>query len=311
MSSVTFRKALGSYQNLQDLAQKEEDAEDKRMAENDRRLSDDKDKANASTTAAVAAAALGPIIPPRQGLVGLALMAVCTVLAQLFASPFQRSRMFAVVICTVGMFVADFVVTHPRCGKARWYVLHAVANLFITLFSVPDLIATLRSPTRCFMGEYSLVPVYLIAAVHLYHMLAFRCNTGDYVHHLVFGGIICPMGMFFVTGPVQNAVAFFICGLPGGLDYFMLALVKLGRMCVARPPRPLCTYACLFESALAVRMYVVAPRPLAFAHGLTITSSILLALVPFIGTDSLRRSGTAASTFGCARPGCWSPHSAS
>ena len=28
----------------------------------------------------------------------------------------------------------------------------------------------------------------------------------------------------------MNLVAFFMCGLPGGLDYIMLALVKLGRL---------------------------------------------------------------------------------
>lgn len=192
--------------------------------ETERRLSGDKKKTSATTATTV------PIIPMHQGLIGLALLAISTLLAQLFASPFARERMGKVVLATLGMLAVDIAYTHPRCGKARWYLLHALANLVITLFAIPDLITTLQAPRYCFTGPYSLVPVYLIAAVHLYHMLAFKCNTGDYVHHLLFGGIICPMGIFFVTGPVQNTVAFFICGLPGGLDYFMLALVKLGRM---------------------------------------------------------------------------------
>ena len=64
----------------------------------------------------------------------------------------------------------------------------------------------------------------------MYHLLAFECSTADWVHHLLFAGIICPIGLFFEPGPVQNTVGFFICGLPGGLDYLMLALVKLRRM---------------------------------------------------------------------------------
>ena len=34
-------------------------------------------------------------------------------------------------------------------------------------------------------------------------------------------------------GPVQNAVGFFMCGLPGGIDYGMLTAVKEGLMASA------------------------------------------------------------------------------
>ena len=223
MSSVTFREARRSYSNLQEAADLQEAAEDKAMA-------DPVAAAAKKAAAADAAAAAVPIVPPRQGLIGAALVVGATVLAQFFATPFARSRMFNVLLATLGVFVLDLVWTHPHCGRARWYVLHAVANIAIGLISLPDLVTSLRAPCRCFTGEYALLPVYLIAAIHLYHMLAFKCNASDYFHHLVFGGLICPMGMFFVTGPVQNLVAFFICGVPGGLDYAMLALVKMRRM---------------------------------------------------------------------------------
>lgn len=36
--------------------------------------------------------------------------------------------------------------------------------------------------------------------------------------------------MLYESGPVQNFIAFFICGLPGGLDYIMLILVKMDHM---------------------------------------------------------------------------------
>ena len=57
-------------------------------------------------------------------------------------------------------------------------------------------------------------------------MLVFKCTMDDYFHHFVFGGVICTLGLYQPVGPLQNAVGFFICGLPGGLDYLMLALVK-------------------------------------------------------------------------------------
>ena len=93
----------------------------------------------------------------------------------------------------------------------------------------------------------------MIAAVHLYHLAAFYCTTEDYIRiiltfclnvclmftfnglslssdHFIFGGVIVPLGFWYQAGPVQNAIAMFICGLPGGLDYIMICLVKHGLM---------------------------------------------------------------------------------
>jgi len=73
----------------------------------------------------------------------------------------------------------------------------------------------------------------MVAALHLYHMipgLGFRLHVADYVHHFVFVGSICSVGMLYESGPLQNFIAMFICGLPGGLDYIMLVFVKLGMM---------------------------------------------------------------------------------
>ena len=66
-----------------------------------------------------------------------------------------------------------------------------------------------------------------MGAVHAYHLLAFKDLTlDDWVHHLVFGGTICFVGLVFNSGPLLSVLAFFLSGLPGGLDYLMLTLVK-------------------------------------------------------------------------------------
>jgi len=47
------------------------------------------------------------------------------------------------------------------------------------------------------------------------------------LHHVIFVGLIGGLDVFFdVNFPVKNLIAFFMCGLPGGLDYLMLTLVK-------------------------------------------------------------------------------------
>ena len=79
---------------------------------------------------------------------------------------------------------------------------------------------------QCMGGSFDLHATYMVRAIHIYHLVCFHCTRDDYFHHFVFAGIICPLGFYFKAGPIQNAVGFFICGLPGGLDYVMLALVK-------------------------------------------------------------------------------------
>ena len=48
------------------------------------------------------------------------------------------------------------------------------------------------------------------------------------MHHILFGGGIGGVGLVNPASPLGNALAFFICGLPGGIDYGMLAAVKEG-----------------------------------------------------------------------------------
>lgn len=127
------------------------------------------------------------------------------------------------------MAITDYF--YARHTQGRWLILHTLANLFITGFSLTDFATTLSDPAKSCspISAYSLNPVYGIAALHLYHLIAFpNLSISDWVHHLLFGVVICTVGIVFVVGPIQNFIAFFICGLPGALDYAMLFGVKQG-----------------------------------------------------------------------------------
>ena len=54
----------------------------------------------------------------------------------------------------------------------------------------------------------------------------FRLSSADYFHHFVFIPTIAFPGQVFKWGALGNFQAFFISGLPGGVDYFMLGLQK-------------------------------------------------------------------------------------
>jgi len=169
------------------------------------------------------------LIPAHRLKVTAAVFATATALALWLATPWVQYRLGLVALSVLGMFLVDVAIS-PFAGKARWYILHCAANMVVAATAFPDVVTTVLRPTHCFTGPFSLVPALVVPSIHLYHLIAFECSVGDWVHHVVFAGIICPLGLFFDPGPIQNMVGFFICGLPGGLDYGMLALVKLGLM---------------------------------------------------------------------------------
>jgi hypothetical protein len=113
----------------------------------------------------------------------------------------------------------------------RWWLCHAFANLIVVVFSIHDLIVVMKNPMIGAVEEYNMIPNYAIAAIHFYHLIAFSNLTmDDWIHHILFAGSICTLAITQHVGPIQNVDGFFLSGLPGGLDYCMMAAVKHGYM---------------------------------------------------------------------------------
>eukprot|EP01060_Flectonema_neradi_P014342 TRINITY_DN2103_c0_g2_i1.p1 TRINITY_DN2103_c0_g2~~TRINITY_DN2103_c0_g2_i1.p1 ORF type:complete len:273 (+),score=46.12 TRINITY_DN2103_c0_g2_i1:60-821(+) len=140
--------------------------------------------------------------------------------------------------CVAGCFIFDKLVATPMFKKegtidhsGRWFAVHAAANAAVTVASAKDTALCLASPSNCTAPdiECSMLPVYAIGAVHIYHCVGWSNLTlDDWFHHLVFGGTIVTTGLCFKGGHIVNALSFTLSGFPGGLDYVLLALVKLG-----------------------------------------------------------------------------------
>ena len=143
--------------------------------------------------------------------------------------PTLKEHAVAVGINLLALGLLDVIVARQFFSKGRWLFIHAMANFAVTVFSARDSLTAFLDPASSCLGDYSLIPVQIIAALHLYHLIAFRnLSTDEWVHHLLFGGIISGVGMTYRSGPLQNLVALFICGLPGGVDYLLLVCVKYG-----------------------------------------------------------------------------------
>jgi hypothetical protein len=130
------------------------------------------------------------------------------------------------------------VDTKGLCAT-RWFFLHSLANLGVCLTALHSMRTVLSDPVHALdggkyvddsmFGVASSWPLTIINSVHVYHMLGgFKLSAADYFHHLVFIPTLGFPGQIFKWGPLSNWLAFFISGLPGGLDYFLLGLCKLG-----------------------------------------------------------------------------------
>ena len=109
----------------------------------------------------------------------------------------------------------------------RWYYLHAIMNFVICLSCINDIKLFLTDPIDNLLNPINTqIPSIVATLLHIYHMIFFNCNSDDYFHHLTFVFISAFLSIFINFGRVVSLFNFFICGLPGGIDYLLLGLYK-------------------------------------------------------------------------------------
>jgi hypothetical protein len=135
-----------------------------------------------------------------------------------------------VLSCWVFLAAVDILLARRmRDDTSRYFLLHTLANWVITVSSASDTLAVLQDPIGAALGACNMLPSYMMPCLFSYHLGVFRnVPREEWEHHLLFGAGLTGPGLGYCVGPVQNAVAFFMCGLPGGIDYGMLAAVKEG-----------------------------------------------------------------------------------
>ena len=121
-------------------------------------------------------------------------------------------------------------VLYARRTKARYFALHVICNIWISVLSAPDLYRTFSNPLVALAeSEVNHWPTALVFSIHVYHMLFFSgLQFVDWLHHILMVVIGAPLLITGEVGPLANVNNFFMCGIPGGADYAMLLAVKHG-----------------------------------------------------------------------------------
>jgi len=141
-----------------------------------------------------------------------------------------RETVLASLLGIAAIAVCD--ILYARHTEARYFALHVIVNLWISLLALPELFFVLSDPITA-MSEVRTNhwPTSLVFSIHVYHMLFFRgLYFIDWLHHVLMVVVGAPLLVTAEVGPVMNFNNFFMCGVPGGADYAMLFAVKHGWM---------------------------------------------------------------------------------
>lgn len=124
--------------------------------------------------------------------------------------------------------------------KGRWFQLHTITNAMVSYLTYNDMMMCFHNP------KYSIEPItdyyylYIILLTHLYHCIAFNIRFEDWVHHIT--SVLIPAPIFGLYPIKAHSIGcFFICGLPGTIDYSMLTLYK-NNIITKKTQKMLCTY---------------------------------------------------------------------
>lgn len=114
--------------------------------------------------------------------------------------------------------------------NVRWFFIHFVINTFITIYGFHDLKFSLTNISQCVTKEWTNgIELYILVVVlHIYHIMHFKLNKLDWLHHISMAIISAPV--IFIYNRKCTAVVglWFTSGLPGAIDYLLLWLVKMG-----------------------------------------------------------------------------------
>ena len=153
-------------------------------------------------------------------------------------------------LCFLILFVGGQILTrvfNVTNSKAHWFFTHALANAYISYCTISDVFYTFQAPEVALfrpieMDSINYTGAIMLGALHAYHTIAYwsEITAADVFHHVTF----VPFNQIAIFWPVLanwesmglqwgsniNMINFFTCGLPGGLDYLFLGLVKNKKM---------------------------------------------------------------------------------
>jgi len=139
--------------------------------------------------------------------------------------------LYEVIPITLCFSILDRVLTYSHL-EGVYYILHALHNAIIVAVTWPDVVNTFTNVHHLDIYPTNWTALHFCLSLHLYHTLLYwtTFRVDDWLHHGLMIGVALPLSGLFETHTFLGMSLFFTTGLPGGIDYTMLALVRNGYM---------------------------------------------------------------------------------
>ena len=103
------------------------------------------------------------------------------------------------ILLSLGVLLASDVVISFGLGargkKARWFFIHAICNAVIVAVAFLPALTFIKDPVAGISTK--VIPfdrsATVIAVLHAYHLLFFKCSAADWFHHIAFVGTPHPL----------------------------------------------------------------------------------------------------------------------
>ena len=138
---------------------------------------------------------------------------------------FKFTSMFYTVILG---YLTDSLLKRYIKPDAVYFLLHVLLNTYIVLLTYNNFITFMLNPFVSFQ-EYDYISIKsssVIIGFHIYHYIAEILDFETKIHHIVTVFLTGIASILVPTGITVGAINFIMCGLPGGIDYILLVLLK-------------------------------------------------------------------------------------
>jgi hypothetical protein len=116
----------------------------------------------------------------------------------------------------------------------RWCYIHSLGNLIVTCLTFRGAITMFSSDQTIFNATgFNLSSSVVVMAMHLYHLLMFNISQLSILFHHIIMMMVLIIPFLNHTNYVlifTDYSLFFLCGLPGGIDYYMMHWYYTGRL---------------------------------------------------------------------------------
>ena len=131
-----------------------------------------------------------------------------------------------IFLCVAGFSLLDKLMEYFNV-EGRYYVNHAIANAAIVSLTAKDTF-------DCYLMKFDATneslrnPKAIVYGLHFYHMIMYykKMRFDDWLHHGLMVGVALPLTEIVPASTILSHSMFFINGLPGMIDYSLLALTR-------------------------------------------------------------------------------------